>query len=117
MLPVFVLMIVVFALALGLLFAPVTVRFRDVRQALPFLIQIWMFASPVIYPISIVPAKWQWLLLINPIAPILEGFRASLTGRPFDWPHLGIAAAIVLATLIASLYLFRRAEDNFADVI
>ena len=117
MLPVFVSMIVVFALALGLLFAPVTVRFRDVRQALPFLIQIWMFASPVIYPISIVPAKWQWLLLINPIAPILEGFRASLTGRPFDWPHLGVAAAIVLATLIASLYLFRRAEDNFADVI
>lgn len=117
MLPVFILMITVFALALGFLFAAATVKFRDIRQALPFLIQIWMFASPVIYPISIVPPKWQWILLINPIAAILEGFRAALTGRAFDWVHLSIAAAIILATLVASLYVFRRAEDNFADVI
>jgi lipopolysaccharide transport system permease protein len=117
MLPVLVLMMVAFALGLGLLFAALTVKYRDVRQALPFLIQIWMFASPVIYPISIVPPKWQWLFLINPIAPILEGFRAALTGRAFDCMHLSFAAAIILVTLIASLYLFRRAEDNFADVI
>jgi lipopolysaccharide transport system permease protein len=117
MLPVFLLMIAVFALALGLLLAAATVKYRDVRQALPFLIQIWMFASPVIYPTSIVPAKWKWLLMINPIAAILEGFRAALTGRAFDWVHLGIAAAIISVTLVASLYLFRRVEDSFADLI
>ncbi len=117
MLPVFLLMIAVFALALGLLLSATTVKYRDVRQALPFLIQIWMFASPVIYPTSIVPAKWKWLLLINPIAAILEGFRAALTGLAFDWIHLGIAAAIILAILTTSLYFFRRVEDRFADFI
>jgi lipopolysaccharide transport system permease protein len=117
MLPVVILMIAVFALALGLLFAAATVKFRDVRQALPFLLQIWMFASPVIYPTSVVPEKWRWLLLMNPIAAILEAFRSVFSGTPFDWIHLAIAAAIILAILIGSLYVFRRAEDNFADLL
>jgi lipopolysaccharide transport system permease protein len=117
LLPVFILMLALLALGVGFLFAAFTVKYRDLRHALPFLIQIWMFASPVIYPLSIVPERWRWFVLINPIAAILEGFRAALSGRAFDWLHLSIAAAIILTTFALSLYIFRRAEDNFADII
>ncbi len=117
LLPLFVLMMALLALAVGLLSAAVTVKYRDLRHALPFIIQLWMFASPVIYPASLVPDKWKWLLLINPVAGIIEGFRASLTGQPFEWLHLTVAAAITPALLASAVYVFRRLEDSFADVV
>lgn len=117
LLPLFILMMALFAQGVGLLFASLTVKYRDLRHALPFLIQLWMFASPVVYPAKIVPEKWRWVLIINPIAAILEGFRAALWGTPIDWQHLSIAFAIILIVLILSLYIFRRAEDGFVDVI
>ena len=76
-----------------------------------------MFASPVIYPASIVPEKWKWMVLINPVAGIIEGFRASLTGRPLHWIHVSISATITMLVLICSLYIFRRFEHTFADVV
>jgi lipopolysaccharide transport system permease protein len=117
LLPLFVLMMALFALGVGLIFASLTVKYRDLRHALPFLIQLWMFASPVVYPANLVPEKWRWILVINPIAPILEGFRASLVGNALDWQHILIALAIIMFVLIVSLYIFRRAEDGFVDVI
>jgi lipopolysaccharide transport system permease protein len=117
LLPVFILMMALLALAVGLLSAAVTVKYRDLRHALPFIIQLWMFASPVIYPTSIVPERWRWLVIINPVAGIIEGFRASLTGRHFDWVHVSISAVITLAVLVGSVYIFRRFEDTFADVV
>ena len=66
---------------------------------------------------SVVPDKWRWILVINPVAVMLEGFRTALTGGAFNWPQIALAAAITLGVLILSLYIFRRAEDNFADVI
>ena len=117
LLPLFILLMALFALGVGLIFASLTVRYRDLRHALPFLIQLWMFASPVVYPASVVPQKWQWILLINPIAAILEGFRAALTGGPIKWLQLLTASAIILLVLIVALYVFRRAEDGFVDVI
>jgi lipopolysaccharide transport system permease protein len=117
LLPMFVLLMALFALGVGLILGSWTVKYRDLRHALPFLIQIWMFASPVIYPASIVPEKWRWLLVINPIAVILEGFRDALTGQQFNWPQIGLAAIMITTMLILALYIFRRAEDNFADVI
>ena len=117
LLPVFILMMALFALGIGLIFASLTVKYRDLRHALPFLIQLWMFASPVVYPASLVPERWRWLLVINPIAAILEGFRAALAGQALDWQHISIASAIILFELIVSLYIFRRAEDSFVDVI
>src|SRR4030095_13148214 len=107
LLPLFVLMMALLALGVGLLSAAVTVKYRDLRHALPFIIQLWMFASPVIYPASIVPEKWKWLVTINPVAGIIEGFRASLTGSPFDWVHVIISAVITLALLGGSVYVFR----------
>lgn len=117
LLPLFVLLMALLALGVGLLSAAVTVKYRDLRHALPFVIQLWMFASPVIYPTSIVPQRWKWLVTINPIAGIIEGFRASLTGQPFDQLHVFIAAVITLAVLVCSAYTFRRLEHTFADVV
>ncbi|HKP36300.1 MAG TPA: ABC transporter permease [Pyrinomonadaceae bacterium] len=117
LLPVFILMMALFALGVGLVFASLTVKYRDLRHALPFVIQLWMFASPIVYPASVVPQKWRWLLLINPVAGIVEGFRAALTGTPLDWPHILISFAIIMIVLIVALYVFRRAEDGFVEVI
>ena len=116
-LPLIILLMTLLALGVGLLSAALTVKYRDLRHALPFIIQLWMFASPVIYPVSVVPEKWKWLLTVNPVAGIIEGFRASLTGVPFNWFHLSLSAAITLALLVCSVYVFRRFEDTFADVV
>lgn len=117
LLPLFILMMTLLALGVGLLSAALTVKYRDLRHALPFIIQLWMFASPVIYPASIVPEKWKWLLTINPVAGIIEGFRASLAGGAYNWKHLSISAVITLLLLVCSVYVFRRFEDTFADVV
>jgi lipopolysaccharide transport system permease protein len=115
--PLFIMLMALLALGVGLLSAAMTVKYRDLRHALPFIIQLWMFASPVIYPASVVPVRWKWLLLINPVAGIIEGFRASLTGHSFDWLQVSISAAITFALLVFSIYIFRRFEDTFADVV
>jgi len=117
LLPVVILLMTLLALGVGLLSAALTVKYRDLRHALPFIIQLWMFASPVIYPVSVVPHRWKWLLTVNPVAGIIEGFRAALTGQPFNWFHLSVAAAITLIVVLFSVYIFRRFEDTFADVI
>jgi homopolymeric O-antigen transport system permease protein len=117
LLPVFILLMTLLALGVGLLFSALTVRYRDLRHALPFIVQIWMFASPVIYPTSIVPRGWRWVLFLNPVAGIIEGFRSALTGGDFDWPHIEAAAAITALLLGAGTYVFRRIESSFADVV
>ncbi len=117
LLPLIILLMALLALSVGLLSAALTVKYRDLRHALPFIIQLWMFASPVIYPANVVPEKWKWLLTVNPVAGIIEGFRASLTGQPFNWFHLSVSAAITLVLLVCSVYVFRRFEDTFADVV
>ena len=117
LLPFFVLLATLLALGAGILVSALTVKYRDLRHALPFVIQFWMFASPVIYPSSIVPEGWRWLLVANPLASILEGFRSALTGRPFDWPAIAVAASTTTVLLVVSVYVFRRTEDTFADVI
>jgi len=117
LIPLFVAMMALLALGVGLLSAAVTVKYRDLRHALPFIIQLWMFASPVIYPTSIVPPRWKWLVILNPVAGSIEGFRASLTGHPFDWIHISVSAVITVAVLLGSVYIFRRFEDTFADVV
>ncbi len=105
------------ALGLGLLLAGLTVKYRDFRFALPFLIQIWMFATPVIYPASLVPAKWRWVLALNPLTGIIEGFRSSLFARPFAWESLAFSAVFSIVMLIYAAYSFRRQERMFADLI
>jgi homopolymeric O-antigen transport system permease protein len=117
LLPFFLVLIALLALSVGLLFSALTVKYRDLRHTLPFVIQIWLFASPVIYPVTLVPPNWRLLVLLNPVAGIVEGFRSSLIGLPFNWPHIAMATGMTLLMLMISAYIFRRAEDSFADVI
>ena len=93
------------------------VKYRDVRFALPFVVQLWMYISPVIYPASFLPAKFRWLLSLNPMTGIIEGYRSSLFGHPFNWIDLAVSVVITFGLLIYSSYAFRRMEKNFADII
>ena len=105
------------ALGVGMLVSALNVKYRDIGMALPVLIQFWMFASPVVYPASLVPAKWQKLYSLNPVAGIVEGFRSSLFAREFDWRALGFSAVLTFTLLIYSAYAFRRREKEFADIV
>jgi lipopolysaccharide transport system permease protein len=80
-------------------------------------VQIWMFASSVIVPSGFVPARWRWLLMLNPMAGIVEGFRASLFAQDIEWRAVAVSAAMTLALVASGFAYFRRAEDNFADVV
>lgn len=110
-------LVTLLSLGLGMLLAGLTVKYRDFRYAMPFLIQLWMFATPVIYPASLVPAKWRWVLALNPLTGIIEGFRSSLFARPFDWGSLAFSAVFTIFMLIYAAYSFRRQERIFADLI
>ena len=116
-LPLLVFFTALFSLGVGTWMSALNVKYRDVRFALPFLIQLWLFVSSVILPSSSVPAKWRWLLLLNPMSGFIEGYRSSLFGLPFDWFSLGIAAVITIAVLFYSAYSFTRVERSFADII
>ncbi len=105
------------ALGVGLWMSALNVRYRDIRHAIPFLIQIWMFATPIIYPASLVPERYRWILAINPLAGIIEAFRAVCFGLPMDWLSLAISVVVSGAILIVAAYGFRRMEKGFADVI
>lgn len=117
MLPVLVLLTTLFALAVGMWMSALNVKYRDVRFALPFLIQIWLFISCVIVPSTALPQKWRWLLSLNPMAVIVESFRSALFGHPFPWQSLGVATLIIGTVLVYSAYSFHRVEKTFADII
>lgn len=117
MLPILVILTALLALGVGMWMSALNVKYRDIRYALPFVIQLWMFASPIIYPSTIVPAKWRWVLALNPFAGIIEGYRSALFGQTFDWVALGLAAAFTLTILTYAAYDFRRMEKTFADLV
>lgn len=110
-------LITTLALGMGILFSALNARYRDVRYALPFLLQVWMFISPVIYPSSLVPQEWRWLFILNPLTGIIESYRASLFGLAVNWWGLGLSVVFTLLVLLFSAYSFRRMERSFAEVI
>jgi len=116
-LPVLILLTALFSLGVGTWMSALNVKYRDVRFALPFLIQLWLFVSSVILPSTSVPQKWRWLLMLNPMSGIIEGYRAALFGLPFDWPALGVASALTILVLVYAIYAFGRVERSFADII
>lgn len=108
----------VLASGVGIGLAALNVKYRDIRFAVPFLIQLWMFLSPVIYPTSFVPQKWRWLLALNPLTGIIDSFRTSLFGhRAFNWDLIAISALVTLAVSVYGIYSFWRTEESFADII
>src|SRR5712691_3826924 len=117
LLPVLVLLITLLALAVGMWMSALNVKYRDVRYALPFVIQLWMFVSPIIYPSSMLSGKLRIFLTINPLTGIIENFRAALLNRSLNFSSLAISTGITLILFLYSAYSFRRMERHFADVV
>lgn len=117
-LPLMLAMTAALALSIGLWLGPVNVRFRDVMHTVPFALQIWMYATPIVYPLSMVPERFRLLYSLNPAVGLIEGFRWSLLGhgRP-DVQALAVSAALIAVLLAGGLAWFRRAERSLADVI
>ena len=117
-LPLFILLAMLTALAVGLWLSALNVRYRDVGHAIPFLIQLWMFASPVVYPVNMIPEKWRLFYSLNPMAGVIEGFRWALLGKASpDFSVIAISALMVLTLLALGLLYFRNTERTFADVV
>ena len=116
-LPALVLLTVVAAMGVGLALAAVTVTYRDFRYVIPFMVQAWLYLSPVIYPVSMVPPQWQWLLALNPMAGIIDAFRASLLGQAWNFTTLGVSTLSACLLLVLGLFYFRKTERRFADVV
>ncbi len=117
-LPFFVLMATSTALGVGLWLSALNVQYRDVRYAIPFLIQFWLFATPIAYPSSLLPERWRAVYGLNPMAGVVEGFRWALLGRGQAPGLLLIVSVLTAVGLLASgLYYFRRMEDTFSDVV
>jgi lipopolysaccharide transport system permease protein len=118
LLPLFVLLAIMTALAVGLWLSALNVKYRDVRYTIPFLTQFWMFVTPVAYPSSLVPERWRALFGLNPMAGVVEGFRWALLGKAHSpGPLLIVSIAAVVALLIGGLMYFRRTEATFADIV
>jgi lipopolysaccharide transport system permease protein len=116
LLPVFLLMGMCTAFGAGIWLSAMSVRFRDIAHAHPFITQIWLFATPVLYPSSLVPESWRWLYWMNPMAGVIEGFRWALFGAgTVSAPMVASSVAVTLAMLVSGLYVFRRMERTFAD--
>jgi len=116
-LPLVVALMALFTLSLGILVSSLNVKYRDVGVALPVLIQFWMFVSPVVYPVSLVPAKWQLLYFLNPLAGLIDGFRSALLGQNLNKFGLAVSAIWTITLFFCSVLIFRRIEKSFADVI
>jgi homopolymeric O-antigen transport system permease protein len=113
----FLLVVFLVSMGVGTLLATLSVTYRDVKYIAPFIIQLWMYASPVIYPVSIVPEKWRWLLSLNPMSGLIDGCRSALFGKPFDWANIGISVSVSIALVVVGLIYFKAAERRFADII
>jgi lipopolysaccharide transport system permease protein len=117
-LPAFILLAILTALAVGLWMSALNVQFRDVRYTMNFLVQFWLFATPVAYPSSIVPEQWRALYGINPMVGVVEGFRWALLGKSQPpGAMLWVSVLVVSALLVGGLYYFRRMEQEFADIV
>src|SRR5207302_9746731 len=115
-LPLFIVFELVTALGVGLWLSALNVQYRDVRYMVPFIVQLWMFASPVVYSSTLVPGRWRLLYGLNPMAGVVEGFRWALLGKqPAPGPMFAVSSIVVAALLVTGLYYYRRMEKNFAD--
>jgi lipopolysaccharide transport system permease protein len=115
--PIYALGTLLAASGLGLFLSALNVRFRDVKYAVPFFLQMGMFVSPVIYPVRYVAPRFQWILGLNPMTGMIVGFRHAMLGGSADWPLVGISSAASVFLFVTGLLIFRRMERRFADII
>jgi lipopolysaccharide transport system permease protein len=118
LLPLLVLMAMATALGGGLWLSALNVQYRDIRYAISFLVQFWFFATPVVYPSSLVPERWRVLYSINPMAGVVEGFREALLGiGQLNWPMFMVSITVVVCLVLTGTFYFRRMEKGFADIV
>ena len=115
--PLLFLLAVVTSLGVGVWLAAVNVQYRDIRYIAPFLMQIWMFATPIVYPGNLLPEPWATLYGLNPMAGVVEGFRWALLGSEKPGGIVLVSALAAAALLVSGLYYFRRMEKSFSDVV
>ncbi len=116
-LPLLLAGVVLLVLGVGTFLAALTVAYRDFRYVVPFLLQVWLYATPVVYPLGLVPYDWRWLLHMNPMSALIEGFRSAFLGKPFDLVGLSLAFGLSVGILGIGAVYFQRVERRFADVI
>ena len=117
MAPVLLAEVIFIAVGVGICLSALTVTYRDFRYVVPFMIQVWMFVTPIIYPSSLIPTQWRWLVYLNPMSGLIENFRAVFLGRAFDYIGLGISTGVAISLFIAGIAYFERVERRFADII
>lgn len=117
MAPVLLLAMIFTALGVGTCLSALTVSYRDFRYVVPFMVQLWMFVTPVVYPATLVPTHWRWLLYLNPMWGLIDGFRAVFLGRGFDLLGLTISMVMAVGVFIIGIAYFERVERRFADII
>jgi len=117
-LPLLILLTLITSLGVSLWLSALNVQFRDVRHAIPFLTQLWLFATPIVYPSSLLSEPWRTLYSINPMAGVVEGFRWALLGtETAPGPMMIVSTLTALALLVSGTFYFRRLEKTFADVV
>jgi lipopolysaccharide transport system permease protein len=118
MLPLFLALAFVTALGVGLFLSAINVRYRDVPYAIPFVVQLWMWLSPVAYAVTALPENYQWIFALNPMTGVINGFRWALLGTPAPSPgQLAVSVAAAFVFFVGGLAYFRRSEPRFADTI
>jgi lipopolysaccharide transport system permease protein len=115
--PLLLLLLATTAAAFGILVAALSVTYRDVQQLVPYALQVWMFLSPVIYPVELFPERWRWLLVLNPLTGLIGGFRAAFLGQPLDVAAIAVSSAASLPLLVVAVVVFQRSERRFADLL
>lgn len=105
-------------LGTGILISSLTTRYRDLSYLVSFGVQLWMYGTPIVYPLSQIPAKWQWIYYINPMAPIVETFRFAFLGAGgVQFWHLGLSMIITVFLLLTGFVLFSKIEKTFMDTV
>jgi lipopolysaccharide transport system permease protein len=117
LLPLAILLALIFALGIGLWISALNVQYRDVRVVIPFILQLAMYATPVVYPLERLPAKYRAIAVLNPLTGMVEAFRAALFGTPVALQPVAISAAVAVLMLVSGVFYFRRMERLFADVL
>jgi lipopolysaccharide transport system permease protein len=115
--PAFILGTVITATGVGTLLSALTVSYRDFRYVVNFLVQLWFFISPVVYPQTIVPDSWRWILALNPMTGLINSFRAAFLGQPVIWPEVAISMTVGVVIFFVGTAYFRSVERRFADII
>lgn len=100
-----------------MLLSALNVQYRDVQHAIPFLIQLWMFATPVVYPASVVPERWRLVYALNPMTGLIEGYRDAALGRSPQWGSLAVSMLVITVVTVFGAWQFRRMERRFADIV